>query len=73
MSKFDSKELCLFLTGFAPFLSMSKRESFLTVNEQVAVAPGPGYYTPPSSSSSARTNKGGASLQNRVSQCHLFT
>ena len=42
----------------------SKRESFLTINEQLAVAPGPGYYSPPSTSMDAP--KGGASLQNRV-------
>lgn len=50
-------------------MSLSKRESFPTVMEQVAVAPGPGaYYSPPSTG--VETNKGGASLQSKVTQTH---
>lgn len=32
--------------GYAPFLSMAMRDSFLTVKDNVAVAPGPGVYDP---------------------------
>ena len=32
--------------GYAPFLSMSLRDSFLTIKESVAAAPGPGAYNP---------------------------
>ena len=32
--------------GYAPFLSMSLRESFLTVKDHVVAAPGPGTYNP---------------------------
>lgn len=35
-----------FAVGYAPFLSLSKRESFLTVKEQVAATPGPAQYLP---------------------------
>ncbi|KAK6187746.1 hypothetical protein SNE40_005703 [Patella caerulea] len=30
--------------GYAPFLSMTSRETFLNVNDQVVAAPGPGHY-----------------------------
>lgn len=30
--------------GYAPFLSMSSRETFLNVSDQVVAAPGPGHY-----------------------------
>lgn len=38
--------LLLILDGYAPFLSMSLRNSFLTVREDSAAAPGPGSYNP---------------------------
>lgn len=40
--------LCYFvlLDGYAPFQSMSVRESFLTISEGAAAAPGPGHYSP---------------------------
>ena len=43
---------------------MSKRESFLTVSEQVAIAPGPGQYVP--DSGQLIKIKGGGALQNKV-------
>merc|ERR1719394_1403330 len=30
--------------GYAPFMSMSSRETFLNVNDQTVAAPGPGHY-----------------------------
>lgn len=54
----------MFLESYAPFQSMSVRESFLTISEGVAAAPGPGHYSPLNNSSSA---KGGCSLGNKVS------
>lgn len=47
--------------GFAPFLSMSKRESFLA--KQVPKAPGPGHY--PLDTVNHDRIKGGTALQNR--------
>jgi len=35
-----------FTMGYAPFLSMAVRESFLTVGESLAAAPGPGHNSP---------------------------
>ncbi|KAL8580946.1 hypothetical protein ACOMHN_017513 [Nucella lapillus] len=32
--------------GYAPFLSMTSRETFLNVSDQVIAAPGPGHYDP---------------------------
>uniref|UniRef100_A0A8W8IEC1 Sperm-tail PG-rich repeat-containing protein 2 n=1 Tax=Magallana gigas TaxID=29159 RepID=A0A8W8IEC1_MAGGI len=32
--------------GYAPFLSMTSRETFLNVSDQVVAAPGPGHYDP---------------------------
>lgn len=52
------------LEGYAPFLSMSVRESFLTINKGVAAAPGPCYYSP---SIDINCAKGGSSLNNKVS------
>ena len=49
--------------GYAPFLSMAVRESFLTVGEQLAAAPGPGHY---SLNTAFRPNKGGGILHNKV-------
>lgn len=38
---------CLqFTDGYAPFLSMTSRETFLNVSDQVVAAPGPGHYDP---------------------------
>lgn len=50
--------------GFAPFLSLSKRESFLTISDQVAIAPGPGQYS--NEESNREKIKGGSTLKNRV-------
>ena len=55
----------IFLVSYAPFQSMSIRESFLTISEGVAAAPGPGYYTPLINSGNI---KGGNSLTNKVSK-----
>ena len=51
--------------GFAPFLSLSRREPFPAVPDQVAVAPGPGQY---SLGGWGHNNKirGGSTLQNKV-------
>ena len=47
---------------YAPFCSMAVRESFLTVDGQLAAAPGPAHYTP-----SLETHvKGGDSLKSKV-------
>ena len=35
-----------FLDGYAPFLSMTSRTSFLNPNDSVIAAPGPGQYDP---------------------------
>lgn len=32
--------------GYAPFLSMTSRETFLNISDQVVAAPGPGHYDP---------------------------
>ena len=34
------------IDGYAPFLSMTSRETFLNVSDQVVAAPGPGHYDP---------------------------
>ena len=52
-----------FTESYAPFLSMSVRESFLTVNESLAAAPGPGHYAP---GFAFQKTKGGGSLDSRV-------
>ena len=49
--------------GYAPFQSTSIRESFLTISEGVAAAPGPGHYSPTINSDGA---KGGRPLHNKV-------
>lgn len=38
--------IILFVDGYAPFLSMTGRETFLAVNDQTIAAPGPGHYDP---------------------------
>lgn len=52
--------------GYAPFLSMSVRESFLTSNK----APGPGYYSPSIGYNCAA--KGGSSLNNKSGRFESF-
>lgn len=55
---------CLFgaLDGFAPFLSMALRESFLTIKDEFTItAPGPGAYNPRVSN----YTKGASTLANR--------
>jgi hypothetical protein len=37
---------CIFSDGYAPFMSMTSRETFLNVSDQVVAAPGPGHYDP---------------------------
>ena len=49
------------LDGYAPFLSMTIRETFLTVPDQVIAAPGPGQYD---IASSAKV-KGGSTVGNK--------
>lgn len=56
--------------SYAPFLSMSARESFLTVNESLAAAPGPGHYAP---GFAFQKTKGGGSLDSKVCECSLIT
>lgn len=43
-----NKDFCtyLFSDGYAPFLSMTSRETFLNISDQVVAAPGPGHYDP---------------------------
>ncbi|KAJ8318878.1 hypothetical protein KUTeg_003969 [Tegillarca granosa] len=48
--------------GYAPFLSMTGRETFLAVNDQTIAAPGPGHYDPHLSQDYV---KGGKTLANR--------
>ncbi|ESO83457.1 hypothetical protein LOTGIDRAFT_169322 [Lottia gigantea] len=48
--------------GYAPFLSMTSRETFLNMNDQVVAAPGPGHYDP---SISKVDVKGGGSVSNK--------
>ncbi|KAK3802621.1 hypothetical protein RRG08_010392 [Elysia crispata] len=48
--------------GYAPFLSMSSRETFLNVSDQVVAAPGPGHYDLNQLQDGAR---GGGSLANK--------
>ena len=51
----------LFVDGYAPFLSMTTRESFLTVPDNVVAAPGPGQYD----LNSWSKVKGGSTLANK--------
>ncbi|XP_046567757.1 sperm-tail PG-rich repeat-containing protein 2-like [Haliotis rubra] len=48
--------------GYAPFLSMTSRETFLNVTDQVVAAPGPGHYDPAKPQDAV---KGGRTLANR--------
>ena len=56
--------ICFFLAAFAPFSSLSKRPSFVTMSEQMVGTPGPGHYQLDSTQSSKI--KGGESLQRKV-------
>ena len=49
--------------SYAPFCSMAVRESFLTVDQQLATAPGPAHYTPDLVEDHV---KGGDSLKSKV-------
>ena len=55
--------LC-FLVGYAPFGSMTSRETFVDVNDQTIAAPGPGQYDP--LLKNLDRVKGGQSLSNTV-------
>lgn len=48
--------------GYAPFLSMTSRETFLNISDQVVAAPGPGHYDP---AFAQDTVKGGKTLANK--------
>ncbi|KAK3090851.1 hypothetical protein FSP39_015224 [Pinctada imbricata] len=48
--------------GYAPFLSMTSRETFLNISDQVVAAPGPGHYDPLSAQDNV---KGGRTLANK--------
>lgn len=48
--------------GYAPFLSMTSRETFLNVSDQTVAAPGPGHYDP---GFAQEQIKGGRTLANR--------
>lgn len=54
----------MFLDGYAPFSSMTTRETFLDVGDSVMAAPGPGQYDP---GIIGERVKGGHTLANRVS------
>ena len=51
--------------SYAPFQSMSVRESFLTVNESLVSAPGPGHYSVDAGSSFG-SDRGRGALHNKV-------
>lgn len=48
--------------GYAPFLSMTSRDTFLNIRDQVVAAPGPGHYDP---SEAQDQIKGGKTLANK--------
>ncbi|XP_060071490.1 sperm-tail PG-rich repeat-containing protein 2-like [Ylistrum balloti] len=48
--------------GYAPFLSMTSRDGFFNVRDQVVAAPGPGHYDP---AQAQDTIKGGKTLANK--------
>ena len=54
------------LESYAPFCSMAVRKSFLTVDQQLATAPGPSHYTPDLEDHV----KGGDSLKSKVCALH---
>lgn len=52
--------------GFAPFSSLATRETFLDISDNVAMAPGPGYYDPkPSKARQAVTGTGNMNSRTR--------
>ena len=55
--------------GYAPFLSMTTRETFLDVGDSIMAAPGPGQYDP---GIIGERVKGGSTLANRVSPGLIF-
>ncbi|KAL5018397.1 hypothetical protein ScPMuIL_004119 [Solemya velum] len=56
------KKALLKADGYAPFLSMTSRETFLNIADQVVAAPGPGHYDP----NFAQENvKGGRTMGNK--------
>ena len=57
-----------FLVGYAPFGSMTIRETFVDVNDQTVAAPGPGQYNP--LLKNLDRVKGGQSLSNTVRDLH---
>ena len=56
--------ICSILVGFAPFSSLSKRQSFLTISNQMTETPGPGHYQ--LDCTHLNNLKGGESLQRKV-------
>ena len=58
------------IDGYAPFLSMTTRETFLDVGDSIMAAPGPGQYDPGIAGERVR---GGSTLANRVSKCSYYT
>ena len=63
------KTVCIVLLysteSYAPFQSMAVRESFLTVSENLAAAPGPGHYSP-TLGPRLGSDRGRGSLHNKV-------
>lgn len=64
--------------GFAPFSSLATRETFLDISDNVAMAPGPGYYDPkPSKPRKAITGIGTMNSRVMYNYCvrqpHLFS
>lgn len=57
------------VVGYAPFGSMTSRETFVDVNDQIIAAPGPGQYDP--LLKNLDRVKGGQSLSNTVMPCIL--
>ena len=55
---------CVSLVGYAPFGSMTTRETFVDVSDQTITAPGPGQYDP--LLKNLDRVKGGQSLTNTV-------
>ena len=51
--------------GFAPFSSLATRETFLDISDNVAMAPGPGYYDV-KPSKGRRTLAGTGTMNSRV-------
>lgn len=56
---------------YAPFQTMSARESFLTISEGAAAAPGPGHYSPIMKSSNIKGGKSSKVTSYHVSNTAL--